>query len=328
MKLQRSSGVERSAVSYSVYGIGLTSAWPFTWPLVVSDVTSQLTFDFGAAAPEGLIPPSIEGGVAIEGEDPADSPITIHPGEDYDVVRFRGLADHYLWPDRIYCHLRNEAMAHLVEIQLLGIVLALWLERHQVPTLHASVIVVNGRAIAFLGAPGRGKTTLATALIASGHELLVDDLVATRVVGDHVLVQPGYPMLRLWPEQADHFVGGHAAFAKMHPTYDKRLVPIGRGFGTFCKEEMPLARIFLPARGRTDREVSFLPVPSGEALLTLVANSFLHEAVNRLGMAGPRLQALSAVLSRTRLQVLRYPNGLDRLPDVIAAIEADVTSDA
>lgn len=311
--------------TFAVYGITLTTTWEFSWPLVPSDRPADLTFSCATEPPPG-VEVRDDGAVPIEGDSLEDAPISFHPGPGYDVVRVSGVADHYVWPDRIVCHLREPSRAHLVEIQLLGVVLALWLERRGVPTLHASVVAISGRAVAFLGVPGGGKTTAAAALIAAGHELLVDDLVATRIDGDRVMVDHGYPLLRLWPAQADHFLGSHTEYPRLHPFYDKRLVAIGERFGRFRAAATPLARIYLPQRHLEDHEARIEPVASGEALLTLVANSFLHEAVHRLGLAGARLPYLSSVLSRTPPRRLRYPSGFDRLPELVDAVTADLTT--
>ncbi|HJX26493.1 MAG TPA: hypothetical protein VJ885_01165, partial [Thermoanaerobaculia bacterium] len=67
-------------------------------------------------------------------------------------------ADFWLWPDRIVCHLSDTTLRHLVETYLLGPVFAYWLERRGSPVLHASAIAMEGRAAAFLGPQGTGKS--------------------------------------------------------------------------------------------------------------------------------------------------------------------------
>ena len=58
--------------------------------------------------------------------------------------------------------------------------------------LHASAVVLGGEAIAFVGGPGAGKTTLASALVAEGAELLTDDVLALEgAPADAVLAHPG-----------------------------------------------------------------------------------------------------------------------------------------
>ena len=259
------------------------------------------------------------------GPDPETPGISFHRLDGVDVVRFADDAAHYLRRDRITCHLHDPSLDWLVEIQLLGMVLALWLELRGTPTLHASAAVVHGQAVAFLGVKGGGKTTAATALVAAGHPLLVDDLLALEVTADEVRAQPGYPMLRLWPEQADHFVGDHSDLPLVHPSFTKRRVPVGAGFGTHQTVSAPLARIYLPVR-RDGGEVTIEPISSREALIETVRQSFLHDAVHRFGLAGARLSILADVLRHVPVRRVTYPSGFGRLPELVAAIEADVAS--
>jgi hypothetical protein len=57
--------------------------------------------------------------------------------------------------------------------------------------LHASGVVIGGRALAIVGAPGAGKTTLASHLVLRGAELLTDDVLAIEPAGDTVLAHAG-----------------------------------------------------------------------------------------------------------------------------------------
>lgn len=261
----------------------------------------------------------------LGGPDGAAS-ISFHRLDGFDVVRIADDADHYLWPDRIVCHLHDPALSWLVEIQLLGMVLALWLELRGTPTLHASTAVVGGSAVGFLGTKGGGKTTAATALVAAGHPLLVDDLLALELTGEDVLAQPGYPMLRLWPEQADHFLGAHESLPLVHPAFTKRRVPVGEGFGSHHVTAAPLRRIYLPVR-RDGGDVVIETIPSREALIETVRHSFLQDAVHGFGLAGSRLAMLAEVLRHASVRRVTYPSGFDRLPELVAAIEADVAED-
>jgi hypothetical protein len=61
--------------------------------------------------------------------------------------------------------------------------------------LHAGAVVGDGGAIAIAAAAGGGKSTLLSALIANGFELLSDDVVALEGEGELVLAHPGPPLM-------------------------------------------------------------------------------------------------------------------------------------
>jgi hypothetical protein len=61
--------------------------------------------------------------------------------------------------------------------------------------LHAGAVIGDGGAIAIAAAAGGGKSTLLTALIANGFELLADDVVALESDGEALLAHPGPPLM-------------------------------------------------------------------------------------------------------------------------------------
>jgi hypothetical protein len=67
--------------------------------------------------------------------------------------------------------------------------------------LHASAVEVAGRAIAFFGGSGVGKTTLAARLVARGARLLTDDVLAVDMVGRATRAHRGGITLRIDPRE-------------------------------------------------------------------------------------------------------------------------------
>ena len=63
--------------------------------------------------------------------------------------------------------------------------------------LHASAVCLDGRAVAFLGRSGAGKTTLATRLLARGARLLTDDVLALTTDGASVWAHRGGAVARI-----------------------------------------------------------------------------------------------------------------------------------
>jgi hypothetical protein len=76
----------------------------------------------------------------------------------------------------------------------------LWHQRGLLP-LHASVVVVKGRAVALCGNAAAGKSTLAAMLAAQGHGVIADDICVVDMRNDgEVSVTPGCTRLQLWPD--------------------------------------------------------------------------------------------------------------------------------
>jgi hypothetical protein len=67
--------------------------------------------------------------------------------------------------------------------------------------LHASAVAVAGRAVAFLGGSGAGKTTLATRLAAHGAPLVTDDVLAIEPAGGGVRAHRGATIARIDPRE-------------------------------------------------------------------------------------------------------------------------------
>ncbi|MEZ5422169.1 MAG: hypothetical protein R2682_03620 [Pyrinomonadaceae bacterium] len=66
--------------------------------------------------------------------------------------------------------------------------------------LHASCVQVDGIAVAFLGAKGFGKSTLAACMYARGHSLISDDIVPVYFSDGKAFTLPGYPRIKLYPD--------------------------------------------------------------------------------------------------------------------------------
>ncbi len=103
--------------------------------------------------------------------------------------------------------------------------------------LHASGMVVGGKAVLFAGAPGAGKSSLAAALLHRGATLLSDDTVALESREGTLIAHPGAAMLYLQAAEHDRLsereravLGPPAAFRhkpRYHPRVSASPAPFG-----------------------------------------------------------------------------------------------------
>lgn len=308
---------------WTLYGLVVTTPHPFVNRLVETDAPADLWIrpvDAPPLAPgwEATAPGYRSPAMIDEHQHFLD--VVVTPGAT--VFRFSEVVDFFVLDGGIAYLLHDPAYAYMVELHLLGFVLSYWLERAGRPALHASAVVVDGHAVAFLSSHGGGKTSLAATLLGLGYGLLSDDIVALTPSDIGPLAHPGYPQMRMWPEQARHFVG-HDDLEKVHPALTKRRVPVGPGgIGSFDGERRPLVSLYLPQR-RDGGEVAFETMAAGPALFELVRHTFLTGIVEGVGLSTARFAALGEVVRRVPLRVVRYPNGLDLLPVVAERIADD-----
>lgn len=312
---------------HRAYGLTLGLGFPLTTRLPGStdpfDLTVKLVDEPPLAGWEHRIPTFVSPVPMDDGR----STILLYRMPEADVLRCTDVADFYLWKDRIDCLPLDPAFGFAIEIHLLGLVLAYWLERRGSPMLHASAVAVRDRAVAFLATNRAGKSSLAATLMQVGHPLLTDDLLRLDVENAFA-AHPGYPQMRMWPEIAEHFLGGFADLDLVHPELTKRRIPVGpQGFGEFCERPCPLTRVYLPTRrnpGDPAQAVEIRPVPSGQALIELVRSSFLPRITQAAGFQEGRMSRLARIAREVPMRELIYPSGLARLPRVRDAVLADL----
>lgn len=116
----------------------------------------------------------------------------------------------------VVCHPVPGGKAHVIPIVVPGTITAFLLAQSGRFVLHASAVELGGTSVAFVGASGQGKTTMATILCAAGGRLITDDVLrvefasadengssATRAPeAEHVYCRKGASELRLRPKAA------------------------------------------------------------------------------------------------------------------------------
>lgn len=239
-----------------------------------------------------------------------------------DILRFSKGGEFHIWRDCIDGYVSDEER-EFAQLRFLGPVLSYWFELRGLPTLHASAVAVNGRAVAFLSRHGGGKSGLAAAMAQAGFPLLTDDLLVLEEREDRWEARPSYPEMRMWPDEAAHFVGPPESLPLVQADSEKRRVTIGDGgFGSFLDAATPLACLYLASR-RPEGEgggVEIQPVSRSEALIELVRHSFSPRLVEAAGLQPARLDRLARLVRAVPVRRLVYPSGFDRLPEVIRSL--------
>lgn len=318
-----------SQQTHRLYGVTLGSDFAFANRLMPGTAQPQLTFhctEAGAPAVDWQATAPVYASPVLD--DDGNSELQLFQTPDYSVLHYPNCTDYYLWRDRIICHLTNDFHRYWVEVGLLGGVLSFWLEQQGVIALHAAAVVVNGNAIAFAATNKGGKTSLAASLMQLGYPLLTDDILPVAADGPQVLGRPGYPQMRMWPDQAEHFWGAYQGLEQVVPHLSKRRIPVDEGgFGQFWAEPVPLRCLYLPDRrpveyGGTAVEITRLS--PREALLELVKHAFaaqLVEAVPQMQLH--RFRRLAQIAAQVSVRRLSYPSGVAYLPQVREAILQD-----
>jgi len=302
--------------SHRLFGINLTSDFPFSFQLGAGSAPADTMFSVCPDPPAVPAVPAMAGGSAFR----------LYRAPGFEVLQEPGLLDFCFRPGRIDCHLLDPRYEFLIELRLLGPVLTHWLESRGLPVLHSSAVAANGRAAAFLSTHGAGKTGLAAALMQAGCDLLTDDLLPIEERDGKFLGRSGYPQMRMWPDEAVHFLGGCEGLPLVHPELSKRRVPVGPdGFGTFCDRPLPLSCLYVPERlPDCEAPVEIHEISRRDALIELVRHSFSPYLVEAAGLQPSRFDFFARLVREVPVRRLSYPSGFDRLPSVAEAVLRDV----
>lgn len=196
---------------------------------------------------------------------------------------------------------------------LLGPVLGFFLRLLGKVSLHASVVMVGGRCIAFAGPAGSGKSTLAAAFAELGQPVLTEDIACLDASNGSFSVRPGYPLIRLWESSEQLLPPRDTTLPLLTPNWDKRYLRLNNDRYHFHARAEPLAAIYLlRARAAMEAPAKISPVTGQEALSLLIANTHANylldrqtqahefEVLGRLSRAVP-VQALTLNADGSRL---------------------------
>ena len=240
-------------------------------------------------------------------------------GRDY-LLRFPGLADFTVSADgrEASCRLARGVSMTQVEHLWLNQVAPLARSKQGEMVFHGSCVEIGGRAVAFIGESGRGKSTLAAAFASRGHAFLTDDGLILRRSGGDYIVCPSHPSIRLWPDSRAALALNDAA-GKV-----KSMIRAGDGFNHGLRP-LPLAALyFLENDAET---VLFARLSPRDIALRLLENSFLLDIEDRdlLSAHFRRTAAFANWVNGFRLD---YPRRFEALESVRAAIVAKSSSQA
>jgi hypothetical protein len=205
-----------------------------------------------------------------------------------------------------------EMLADLYFNQILPLILA----RTGQTVLHASAVVVNGHGIAFVGATGRGKSTLAAAFARAGHAFLTDDGLIAVAGADGYAIQPRRPILRL---RSDSQAAVLAASGEGTVDLAKQRVAAS-GLVPFHDQPVPLSAIYVLGESRAPEHPVVGPLAPAAALAQLMQHCFILDVEDRARVSA-LFAALADLVERVPCAELDYRRDYAALPDVIAALE-------
>jgi len=203
---------------------------------------------------------------------------------------------------------------------LLGPVMGFVMLLRGVVCLHASAIAVGDKAIALLGPAGSGKSTTAAAFSDRGYSVLAEDVVTLDDRGNHFLVRPGYPCIRLWPASVKALYGSESHLPKLTPNWDKCYLDLKEQFHT---DPLPLAAIYQLGERRQDTKAPFVDsLDRSEGLLSLIANTYATKLMDKQ-MRAREFELLTRVLNNVPLRRVTPHADPARIPDLCDTILND-----
>ena len=176
-----------------------------------------------------------------------------------------------------------------VRLFLLGSALGALLHQRGLLPLHANAIEMDGKAVAFSGHSGAGKSTIAAWFHDRGHRILSDDVCVIGFDADgRALAYPGIPRLRLWREALEASGRDADEYHRSFDALDKYDVPSERR----TLDPLPLAAIYLLRQAEEGVDGPSIERLQGvDCVETVIANTYRGAYLRTIGRTGEHLAA-------------------------------------
>ncbi|MEQ2008268.1 MAG: hypothetical protein ABMA26_15850 [Limisphaerales bacterium] len=238
-----------SFFTYGLYGLCIRSELPLTAPPALETSDPDLTVHCGEELPPDATPPV--GEVWAKADFGNGFGVQLTKTESGWSLFYPQTGEIRLTSD--LCTATAHALpgkTAILPLLLHGSVPSWLLSLRGEPVLHASAVAVDGEALAFIGASGMGKSTLATLLCSAGASLVTDDVLRLQQAGKNFLCHWGTGELRLRPNAA--------ALADLFPPANINRSVDGRSTLLLAPREKALPRlraILIPQPAREQREL-------------------------------------------------------------------------
>lgn len=329
---------------YRLYGLAIAISQPLTLldPIELKYGDCDVFFEFTDNANSIVQPntlwtesPQSEKGITVKHSD--DWVYLAYSKSEFETIGF------YINTNgtKVICHKpdsipHSDAQSFIIG-PVLGCVLRL---RHQI-CLHASVMEYNGKAFAFVGNKGAGKSTTAAALLNAGARLISDDVA---VMDGHnansSVVQSGYPGVRLLPSTLSAFGLNEHDYERVVSGMNKRYVPLHDALALIKTPSKPCAHAkwrfqsqahsldiiySLQTREPNTQQVTITNLDKRAALMAITPHGYGRRVLNTEQRAD-EFAYLAQLSQRLTIKSIACPNKLALLPEIANAILADVSA--
>jgi hypothetical protein len=238
------------------------------------------------------------------------------------LLRFPGLADFLVSGDgsRIAC-LDAECPASTIRHLLLDQVVPRVVGHGGRLVAHAGCVELeDGRAIAFLGSTGWGKSTLAAAFVADGARLVTDDCLLIESHAHGVRCIPSYTGLRLLPDAETAPPGAQFEERELAHYSAKRRYAPAAGPGN---EFRPLSTLFVlgdPSNRAVADQITIERLTGAAAFMSLLSSAFTLDVGGRRAIE--RHFETTGTIGAAAVPCFRleYPREYGRLGEVLDAM--------
>jgi hypothetical protein len=215
--------------------------------------------------------------------------------------------------ERVTAHPQASVPLAVIEETYARSVLPVVLQSRGTEVLHASAVRAGG-VVAFCGASGIGKSTLAFALSRRGHQLWADDAVAIGLRRPSAIAFSLPFEIRLRPRAVAFFRTARQAAAAVS-------IPVPRELAD--QRAAPLAAVLVLSRhdeGADDRSVHIERLQPTAALPALLAHAYCF-SLEDPDLKRRMVERYMALAARVPVYALRFRPGFDLLSRVLDQVE-------
>jgi len=186
--------------------------------------------------------------------------------------------------------------------------------------LHSSVVRSGDHAVAFLGASGAGKSTMALAFCREGDCLVADDHAVVAEDRAPVAVLSGFPQLKLREDALRHFEAREGPVRRLRVAEEKLGWTVRE---RFAPSSVPLHALYVLAE---EDDLCITALNLADATSELMRHSFLASLLVKPESAARHRRRCMALALQVPVFRLARPRVLDGLPVLLHCVRAHAES--